>query len=157
MERIIEESELKPDNLTILLRTKYNARNIAYYASNYGCVLNRRKGGKMSILNVQRNASKRTCPDALKHGRQNRPPHFINSSHAPVHNKSVYRIIAEAFFGEDAVRGKLIHHKDCNAANNRIDNLMIVTPKQHMQIHKQIRSGEIEITNLQKSLFYVTK
>ena len=147
----------EPDNLTILKRLPYNARYIAYYASNYGAILNHQYKGKMSVLSLQNNRSKREEPSAHKHGLDKRPCRLINSHHSPIHNKQVPRLVAEAFLGERAIIDKQIHHINGNPACNRADNLIAVTPKEHAQYHTQIRSGQIEITNLQKAKFYVTQ
>ena len=145
------------DNLTIIKRLPYNARYVAYYASNYGAILNRRSNGKMSVIGLQKNRSKKECECGIKHGMDKRPANLINASHSPLHNKIVQRLVAEAFLGEETIKGKHIHHINNNPACNRADNIIAVTPKEHAQFHKQIRSGQIKITNLQKSLFYVTQ
>ena len=145
------------DNLTIIKRLPYNAHYVAYYASNYGAILNHQYKGKMSILRLQNNRSKKESACSIKHGMDKRPADLINASHSPLHNKRVHRLVAEAFKGEKAIKGKHVHHINNNPACNRADNLIAVTPKEHRQIHKQIRRGERIITNLQKSLFYVTQ
>ena len=145
------------DNITIIKRLPYNAQRVAYYASNYGAILNHQYNGKMSVLGLKDNRSRRECPGSIKHGKNKRPADLINSRHSPIHNKRVQRLVAEAFHGEEAIKSKHVHHINNNPACNRADNLIAVTPKEHMQLHKQIRSGQIKITNLQKSLFYVTQ
>ena len=147
----------EPDNLTVIKRLKYNARYIAYYASNYGAILNHQYKGKMSVIGRQKNRSKKESPCSIRHGQDKRPNDLINSSHSPLHNKKASRLVAEAFLGEDVIKGKQVHHINNNPACNRADNLKAVTHKEHMQLHKQIRSGQIKITNLQKSKFYVTQ
>lgn len=159
MEKIICSSpETAPvDNLTILKRLNYNSKRSAYYASNYGAILNLQSKGKMSVLGVQKNKSVKERPSAARHGADKRPFKCINSHGSPLHNKQVPRLVAEAFLGEKAIKGKQIHHLNGNPACNRADNIIAVTPKEHAQIHKQIRSGQIVITNLQKAKFYVTQ
>ena len=145
------------DNITIIKRLPYNARRVAYYASNYGAILNHQYNGNMSVIGRQKNRSKKESPCNIQHGNDKRPSNLINSSHSPLHNKNASRLVAEAFLGEEAIKGKHVHHINNNPACNRADNIIAVTQKVHMQIHKQIRSGQIKITNLQKSLFYVTQ
>lgn len=159
MEKIIYSSpENDPiDNLTVIKRLPYNARGVAYYASNYGAILNHQSKGKMSVIGLQKNKSIKNSICCIKHGVHKRPYVQINASHSPIHNKKVPRLVAEAFLGEKVIKGKQVHHINGNPACNRADNLIAVTQKEHCQIHKQIRSGQIEITNLQKAEFYVTQ
>ena len=44
----------------------------------------------------------------------------------------VHRLVYEAFCGE-VEDGKQIHHRDLNPANNRVDNLIPVTPRENVR------------------------
>ena len=143
------------DNLTIIKRLKYNKNETAFYASNYGAILSHKYNGKISVIGLKKNRSEKERPCSNKHGIDKRPLEHINYVNSPIHGKRVPRLVAEAFLGERAIKGKQVHHINGNPACNRADNLIAVTPKEHAQIHKQIRSGQIIITNLQRSLFYV--
>jgi hypothetical protein len=33
----------------------------------------------------------------------------------------------------------IVHHKDKNKLNNRVNNLMVLTPKEHKKYHKHLR------------------
>ena len=37
--------------------------------------------------------------------------------------------------------GYELHHKDLNKTNNQIENLQLVTPKEHTEIHSRLRNG----------------
>ena len=69
--------------------------------------------------------------------------------------KYVHRIIYQAFHPDEDIAGKQIDHIDGNIYNNRVDNLRSCTRLENAHFAKQIRRGEVIITNLQKSLFYV--
>ena len=51
----------------------------------------------------------------------------------------VSRIVASIFIGE--IEGKEIHHKDLNEFNNKVDNLEILSKKEHIEIHKNHKRG----------------
>ncbi len=46
---------------------------------------------------------------------------------------SVHRLVASVFLGD--VKGKHVHHKDGNALNNNAENLEILEPRTHFEIH----------------------
>lgn len=46
----------------------------------------------------------------------------------------VYRLVAEIWIGEIPPRA-IVHHIDNDGYNNRVENLLIVTPDEHWEIH----------------------
>ncbi len=50
-----------------------------------------------------------------------------------------HRHIFRVMRGMKIPQGYQIHHRDLNKLNNNIDNLQLVTPKQHKQIHLKIK------------------
>ena len=56
----------------------------------------------------------------------------INGKH-----KDEHRAIMENHVGRELDRFELVHHKDEDRCNNRIENLKIVSPKEHSVIHNQ--------------------
>ncbi len=48
-----------------------------------------------------------------------------------------HRYIMEQKLNRKLLRSEHIHHIDGNTLNNDIENLMIVSPKEHIQIHKK--------------------
>ena len=145
------------DNLTVIKRLKYTARRVAYYASNYGLIINYQNNGKISVLKTQTNRAKREGICNHKHGNDKRPSNMINSADGPLHNKKVYRLVAEAFCPNSNALRNQVDHIDNNPANNRADNLRWCTQRENCRYAREIRRGERIITNLQKSLFYATQ
>lgn len=49
-----------------------------------------------------------------------------------------HRYVMENYIGRKLLSSELVHHKDDNRNNNRIENLEIVSRSEHMKIHPQI-------------------
>ncbi len=56
-------------------------------------------------------------------------------------SKSEHRLIYE-FFAGPIPKGNVIHHKDYNAKNNRMDNLQMMTKEAHDDLHRQGMLGD---------------
>ena len=50
-----------------------------------------------------------------------------------IKHKTVARMITSA------PKGMVVHHKNCNPLDNRKENLMVLTPKEHAQIHGEMK------------------
>lgn len=48
-----------------------------------------------------------------------------------------HRYVMQSFIGRPLSRGELVHHINGDKADNRIENLMIMTPKEHSVHHNQ--------------------
>ena len=48
-----------------------------------------------------------------------------------------HRLLVERFLGRKLRRDELVHHIDGDNRNNDISNLRIVTPKEHIKLHRE--------------------
>lgn len=51
----------------------------------------------------------------------------------------VHRLVARAFINNPEQK-PIVHHIDCDPANNKADNLMWVTKDEHKEIHRRLRN-----------------
>lgn len=101
--------------------------NEEYLVSNYGRIASLKGKNTQIMLNYIQN--KGYCYIKIKQNGYRR-------------NLSIARLVAKAFV--EIPKGYTIdelqiHHKDLNRLNNRSDNLIWLTPKQHHQIHDEIK------------------
>ena len=82
---------------------------------------------------------------------------LYNVSNSPKHNEIWSRGQAKVFAKPGRPDQKQVDHIDGNPDNNRGDNVRWCNNKENLQFAREIRTGERIITNLQKSLFYVTQ
>lgn len=149
MEKIIYSSpETAPDNLTIWRLVEKN-NECSTYVTNYGGSPLITKSGKHT-LRCQRIC---ICPAMLAKSIHRGYKQFTGSS--DLSGKLVHRVIYQAFHPNEDITGLQIDHIDGNRYNNRVDNLRTCTRLENCHFATQIRRGEVIITNLQKSLFYV--
>ena len=140
----------EPDNITVI---KYSceSKRRAYYASNYGQILSFDKSlSALSYKDDRRNKS------SIKHcaSEYRRLPFYKKFKFK---ERYVHRFVADVFCpGRSAIRNQ-VDHIDGNPRNNRADNLRWCDQTANMRYAREIRTGERIITNLQKSLFYVTQ
>jgi hypothetical protein len=66
------------------------------------------------------------------------------------------RKIAAKHFGENEIKGKIVHHKDGNPWNNEISNLEVLTAEEHRKKHRDLKPSapceEIIIRNVPESI-----
>ena len=63
---------------------------------------------------------------------------FDKRGHRCIGAYPIYRIIYELFVGP-IPKGYCIHHKDFNPTNDRVDNLQLMTIREHIKLHAQKR------------------
>ena len=147
------QADTMPDNQTIWRKLPYDTRESSFFATNYGAILRRMQRG-ITIVPMEKG---KLNPGSIAHGMDKRGGLYrLKSYGSPIHQKRIYRLIAAAFCPNDDPKRNQVDHIDNNPANQRADNLRWCTDKENKQFYREIKSGQRIITNLQKSLFYVT-
>lgn len=136
------------DNLTIWRIVEKNRKGNTY-VTNYGGSLQITKSGKHKMRRQRICISPAMLAKSIHQGYKR----FTGVS--CISGKLVHRVIYQAFHPDEDITRKQIDHIDGNMFNNRVDNLRSCTNLENAHFAKQIRRGEVIITNLQKSLFYV--
>jgi len=54
-----------------------------------------------------------------------------------------HRLVMENHIGRFLTKNEVVHHKDENTLNNSIENLQIMTPSEHVKLHKTNSKREI--------------
>ena len=95
-----------------------------YIKTTEGWIQAKDLNNKHSIYHVHRRINKNSVSLYGQHSQGNEQEHVW---------------IKHNFF--QAPKNMYIHHKDCNRLNNDPNNLQIVTPKEHINIHRQMNNG----------------
>lgn len=54
-----------------------------------------------------------------------------------------HRVIAAMRWGEAAIKDKVVHHRNEDKTDNRLENLQVVTRDEHLLIHAQLRVNRL--------------
>ena len=60
-----------------------------------------------------------------------------------VSNKKVHRLVAE-YFCQGFDEKKEVHHKNLQREDNKAENLLVLTRKEHLELHRKIREQQKE-------------
>ena len=55
-----------------------------------------------------------------------------------------HRVVMEALLGRKLTRREYVHHINGNPADNRPENLMVMTPAEHTKFHADMRKGDLK-------------
>ena len=140
----------KVDNYTAFAVIPDEGGKVLHYGTFYGACLSYYRGTWKWIKIPKNIVSKGSKYD---HGGSDR--YLRYNCRGPFRDRLWHSMIAMLFLKAN-LTGKQVHHLNNDGLCCRADNLVVVTPKEHAQYHKDMRSGKIIITNLQKSKLYVT-
>ena len=139
------------DNMTEWRLLPYQSKRTNYYASNTGQILSCvASSGKVKVLKPH---SPNYSPAASRKGKLYK---FAGSEprHA-LYKLYVHRLVAGVFCPRPSLFHNQVDHIDGNKFNNNAANLRWVTPEENIRARYDLKRGDINITNLQKSMFYV--
>lgn len=136
------------DNLTEWRLLPYKGQKTYYYASNVGRLLSWNISGQVHALSLSMN---NRCPWDEKRGAR----YIRIYGDSPIHHQLVHRLVASVFCPCPSLFHNQVDHIDGNPFNNNMANLRWVTDSENKRARYALERGEIKITNLQKSMFYV--
>ena len=137
------------DNLTEWRLLPYPGKKKNYYASNVGQILScGAKSGKVKVLKPH---SPNYSPAATNKGKL----YKLIDNNCVLRHLYVHRLVASVFCPCPDMFHTQVDHIDNNKFNNNAANLRWVTREENIRARYALMRGEIKITNLQKSMFYV--
>lgn len=87
-----------------------------------------------------------------KKQRWNNQNYWLCGKYFQCRGKRLHRVVWQHFNG-DIPKGFHVHHKDGNRANNQVDNLELLSSKEHLSQHMQERMADpIELEKARKSI-----
>ena len=138
------------DNLTEWRLLPYSGKRCYFYASNVGQILSWHTSGRVHALILLKN---HRSPS-----HSNRGARYLRLGSIGCYiigGKLVHRLVASVFCPCPSLFHNQVDHIDGNPFNNNAANLRWVTDSENKRARFALQRGEIVITNLQKSMFYV--
>ena len=136
------------DNLTVWRILPYKGACRFYYASNTGQILSWQTKVHVHAITVFKSnfvpGNEKRCA-----------PYLRVTGTRSLLNKLVHRLVASVFCPCPSLFYNQVDHIDGNPFNNNAANLRWVTDSENKRARFALKRGEIKITNLQKSMFYV--
>ena len=125
----------------------------SFYASNTGQILSMLKSSKK--VHALRARKENYSPAAKQKSNYGQNYLRLSHRHYQLEGALVHRLVASVFCPCSSLFHTEVDHIDGNKYNNNAANLRWVTPKENIRARHALKRGEIKITNLQKSMFYV--
>jgi hypothetical protein len=75
-------------------------------------------------------------------------PFSVSNGYIIVDGKRVHRTVMEEALGRKLLSTEVVHHIDYNRQNNSPDNLMVVSPGEHLRLHKTFDIHDYPISEL---------
>ena len=137
------------DNLTEWRKLPYSSARCNYYASNVGQILSWHTSVHVHAISL----FKSNRPP----GQEKRGALYLRVpiTGSLLRNKLVHRLVASVFCPCPSIFHNQVDHIDGNPFNNNAANLRWVTDSENKRARFALQRGEIVISNLQKSMFYV--
>lgn len=141
----LTENELKTKLETMYFREKKSLNKIAKELGANHMVISRRFE-KFGIKRLDPTTAKTVFCSGKNHGNWRGGRKVQNGYymvHYPSHPKAIlgyvyeHRLVMEQHIGRYLKKDEIVHHKNRNKQDNRLENLEILTPSEHNRVHRE--------------------
>lgn len=143
------------DNMTEWRILPLKGKKASYYASNTGQILSCMTSNstlRFKALSPRNNEP--YCPCCIRNHLKGFHYSRMGNS-GPFHHDYVHRLVASVFCPCPSIFHTEVDHIDNNKFNNNAANLRWVTREENIHARVALKRGEIVISPLQKTMFYV--